>query len=107
MCLRVTWMLGRGPTSRLLDVFSLPVVLAPRLAEARFDDPVREAVLTIAKGLNAYDKWNGEKGMRGEDGGRKKMGGLKRGVKRMKSRFLVYPSCEIAQERTGTIWMMR
>jgi len=82
-------MLGRGPTSRLLDVFSLPVVLAPWLAEAQFGDPVREAVLTIAKGLNAYDEWNGEKGMRGEDGGRKKRGGFfeKRGKKNEKSVF--------------------
>ena len=78
-------MLERGPTSRLLDVFSIPLVLAPRLAEARFDDPIREAILTIAKGLNAYDKWNGEKGMRGEDGGRKKKGGFeKRGKKNEK-----------------------
>ena len=100
-------MLGPGPTSHLLDVFSLPVVLAPRLAEARFDDPVREAVLTIAKGLNVYDEWDGGKGMRGEDGGRKNRGGVKSGVKRTKRWFLVYPSCEIAQERTGTIWMTR
>ena len=62
------------PTSRLLDVFSLRVVLAPRLAEARFDDPVREAVLTIAKGLNTYVEWDRGKGMRGEDGGQKKKG---------------------------------
>ena len=79
MCLRVTWMLGRGPTSRLLDVFSLPVVLAPRLAEARFDDPVREAVLTIAKGLNTYVEWDWGKGMRGEVGVGKKGGGQKEG----------------------------
>ena len=86
MCLRVMWMLGRGPTSRLLDVFSLPVVLAPRLAEAQFDKPVREAVLTIAKGLNAYDEWNGEKGMRGEDGGRKKRGGFEKRSKKNEKR---------------------
>ena len=42
-------MLGRGPSSCLRDVdaFSLPVVLTRLLLAARFEDPVREAVLTI------------------------------------------------------------
>src|SRR5437667_9468118 len=81
MCLRVTWMLGRGPTSRLLDVFSLPVVLA---LWARFEEHVREAVLIIAK---VDDEWDGGKGIRGEDGGQEKKGGEKRGKKSNKVVF--------------------
>ena len=54
----------------------------------------------IAKGLNTYVEWDGGKGMRGEDGGRKKGGDEKRGKKSDKVVF----GLSFLQNRAGKDW---